>query len=83
VRLAAALSGVTKLGLDSSVFIAFAEAAPASMRVLTRIFERVQSGKIQGITTTVTMTEVLTYAKQVGDALIEEKYRAWLSFLLR
>lgn len=80
MRLSDGLAGVRTIGIDSSAFIGFAEARSPWMRVLTRIFDSIDDGQMKGVTTTVTLAEVLYHAKLTGDATQEEAYRTLLSW---
>ena len=78
VRISDTLKGVTDLGIDSSAFIAYAEEQMSLMRVLAQVFDRIFQGRIQGITTSLTLAEVFVHAKATQDAETEAKYRALL-----
>ena len=79
-----ALRGVTRIGVDSSAFIDYGERAPKNIRVLTRIFERLDAGTLEGVTTTLTLTEVLNFARNKPDPAADEpKYRALLDVARR
>ena len=73
MTLAEALRGVTRIGVDSSAFIDYSTAAPRSIRTLTRVVERLSAGALEGVTTVLTLTEVLTYARVSGKADAEQR----------
>ena len=88
MTIAEALRGVTRIGLDSSAFIDYGEAAPPSIKALTRIFDRLDAGTLTGVASTLVLTEVLAYARgksvtpgvtSVADAEAEEKHGALLA----
>jgi predicted nucleic acid-binding protein len=75
IKLDDALSGVTKLGLDTSPFIYFIERNPAYVNLMREIFTRIDNGSIEGYSSTITLTEVLIHPKRIGDAALEANYR--------
>jgi hypothetical protein len=56
-----ALAGVHRLGLDTSPVIYFVEANPAYDTLVTEIFQRIAGEQIQGITSAITLLEVLVH----------------------
>ena len=78
-RLDMALAGVSIIGIDTSPFIYYIERHPDHVAVLHEIIRRVDEGLVSAVTSTITLTEVLTRPKQVGDTRLEEDYRALLS----
>lgn len=75
VKLDGALSGVTRLGLDTSSTIYFVEAHPKYDAILTEIFQRIANGTIVGVTSTITLTEVLVQPLRRGKADLQQDYR--------
>jgi predicted nucleic acid-binding protein len=75
IALGAALLGVSALGFDTSPFIYFIERDVARVGLLREIFRRVDAGILEGFTSAVTLTEVLTRPKLVGNRAIERQYR--------
>jgi predicted nucleic acid-binding protein len=67
VTLKEALRGVKRLGIDSSAFIDFAQGNPRSIRALKRIFEHIEGKELEGVTTVLTLTEVLAFARRTSD----------------
>ncbi|MGB9181858.1 MAG: hypothetical protein WCB68_21690 [Pyrinomonadaceae bacterium] len=53
-----ALSGVTRLAIDTSPVIYFVEAHPKYDALVTDIFQRVADGRILGATSVITLSEV-------------------------
>lgn len=74
----AALSGVTRLGFDTSPFIYFVERHPAYSSLMHEVFRRVSAGQPSGQTSIVTLVETLTHPKRHGNARLEAHYRAML-----
>ena len=60
-KLDQALAGVTRLGFDTSPVIYFIEANPRYDALVTEIFQRVSGGISEGITSVITLTEVLIH----------------------
>lgn len=73
-----ALAGVTSLAFDTSPFIYYIERHPAHVAVMRSIVQLVDSGTIRAYTSVITLTEVLTRPKQVGDARLEREYASLL-----
>jgi predicted nucleic acid-binding protein len=74
-KLAEALAGVTALGFDTALLIYFVERHPAYVDMIREVLRRVDSGAITGYSSVVTLTEVLTQPKRVGNTKIENEYR--------
>lgn len=77
-KLADVLAGVSRLGFDTSPIIYFVERNPKYLDLVREIIRRVDRGEIEGRSSVVTLTEVLTKPKQSGDAAIEAEYRSLL-----
>lgn len=75
IRLDEALAGVTALGFDTSPFIYFIERHPRYLDVIREVIRRVDAGRMRGYTSVVTLVEVLTQPKRIGNATIEREYR--------
>lgn len=78
IKIDEALTGVTKLGIDTSPFIYFVERFPVYVDRVREIFRRVDAGEVTGYTSTLTVTEVLTQPKRAGNRQVEASYRAML-----
>jgi predicted nucleic acid-binding protein len=70
-----ALSGVTALGLDTAPLIYFVEAHPKYDARVTAIFERVAQGRLQAVTSAISLVEVLTQPIAKGDSELQDEYR--------
>jgi predicted nucleic acid-binding protein len=77
-RLDPALAGVSTLGLDTSPFIYYIERHPEHLAVMREVVRRIDEGVFTAATSTITLTEVLTRPKQVGNSRLEGEYRALL-----
>ena len=78
VRIADALAGVTKLGLDTSPFIYFIEANPTYVVVCREVFRRISAGRPVGYTSLLTLVETLVHTLRNADTVLEDQYRALL-----
>lgn len=75
VKLDVALTGITALGFDTSPFIYFVERHPTYVALVREIIRRVDVGAIAGFSSVVTLTEVLTQPKRIGNITVENEYR--------
>ena len=75
MKLDDALSGVAKLGLDTPPVIYFIEAHPQYDALVTEVFERISNGKVEGITSVITLTEVLIHPLRRGNLRLQKEYR--------
>ena len=73
-----ALADVLALGFDTSPFIYFIQRNPTYLELTREIFRRLDVGAIQGFTSVITVTEVLTMPKQLRDRATETAYRTLL-----
>ena len=78
MKLDDALSGVTRLGFDTSPLIYFVEANPRYDAVVTEIFKRVSSGLLLGLTSVITLCEVLTQPILQQQTHLQQEYRDFL-----
>jgi predicted nucleic acid-binding protein len=74
MKLDDALAGVTSLGLDTAPIIYFVEANPKYDALVTEIFRRIDTGEFGGVTSVVTVTEVLVQPIRRGDTELEQDY---------
>jgi len=73
-KLDQALAGVTRLGFDTAPVIYFIEANARYDALVTEIFQRVSGGISEGITSVITLTEVLIHPLRRGDAALQQQY---------
>jgi predicted nucleic acid-binding protein len=59
---------------DTSPFIYFIESHPQYDGLVTEIFQRVSNGQPEGITSVITLTEVLIHPLRRGDAALQQQY---------
>jgi predicted nucleic acid-binding protein len=74
IKLDAALSGVTSLGLDTAPIIYFMEANPKYDDRVTEIFQRIDVGVIESVTSVITLLEVLVLPLRSGNTALQLKY---------
>ncbi|GIV09262.1 MAG: motility twitching protein PilT [Fimbriimonadales bacterium] len=72
------LQGISRLGLDTSPIIYFVEAHPRYDALLTPIFERIDQGVIEGVTSVITLVEVVVHPLRQGRHDLVERYRQLL-----
>jgi hypothetical protein len=75
MKLDAALSGVTRLGLDTSPLIYFVEANPRYDALVTEIFARISNGALRGLSSVITLCEVLVQPILQQRAQLQQEYR--------
>lgn len=78
MRLDEALDGVIRLGVDTSPIICFVEAHPQYDAVVSSIFQRIDSGKLMGVTSVITLTEVLVQPILHRNSSLHNQYRTLL-----
>ncbi|MBN2393035.1 MAG: PIN domain-containing protein [Anaerolineae bacterium] len=74
-----AFASISRLALDSSPIIYFVEAHPRYDALVTTIFQRIAEGQIEGITSTLTLTEVLALPMEKGQHDLCQTYRKLLT----
>lgn len=70
----AALEHVDRLGVDSAPIIYFIEQHSRYIELLDAVFERIDSGVFVGVSSVITLTEVLTLPIKQGDTRLENSY---------
>jgi len=78
MKLDDALTRVIELGFDTAPVIYFVEAHPRYDMLVTEIFQRVAAGALHGVTSVITLTEVLIHPLRQGDIRLSDKYRTLL-----
>jgi hypothetical protein len=61
MKLDDALAGVDRLGFDTPPVIYFVEAYPRYDALVTAIFQRIAARTLHGVTSVITLTEVLVH----------------------
>jgi predicted nucleic acid-binding protein len=75
VKLDDALVGVARLGIDTAPIIYFIEAHPLYEAIVTPIFKLIADRKLTGITSTITLTEVLVQTFISANMRLQQEYR--------
>jgi predicted nucleic acid-binding protein len=70
-----AFTGITALGFDTAPLIYLVERHPAYVDIVREIIRRVDTGVMAGYSSVVTLTEVLTLPKRLGNTAMEQAYR--------
>jgi predicted nucleic acid-binding protein len=75
----AALAGVSRLALDTAPIIYFVEAHARYDAVITRVFQRIAAGQLTGVTSVLTLAEVLAQSAHRRKVSLQSQYRDLLS----
>ncbi|NJP05580.1 MAG: PIN domain-containing protein [Chloroflexaceae bacterium] len=73
-----ALTGVSRLGVDTAPLIYFIERHPDYVERVREVLRFIDRGSIIGYTSMITVTEVLIQPRRHGDRSMESIYRAFL-----
>lgn len=79
VKISAALAGVSRLCVESAPFIYLVERHPAYVGKMRVIFTLIDQGTVIGISSVITLTEVLTQPIKARNTEVEKAYRSILS----
>lgn len=74
MRVADALRDVAKLGIDTAPFIYFTGANSSFVAVCREVFRHLPTGEAVGITSLLTLTEVLVHPVRTADIELEAAY---------
>ena len=74
MRLDDALAGVLRLGLDTAPFIYFIESHQHYDRLVADLFQRIAGGHCTGVTSVITLGEVLVQPLLRGDSRLITEY---------
>jgi len=75
MQLEEVLENISTLGFDTAPIIYFVEANPTYDAIVTAIFERVENGSIAGVTSVITLCEVLVHPIRSKNANLQQRYR--------
>jgi predicted nucleic acid-binding protein len=78
LKIKAALTGVSLLGIETAPFIYFVERKPAYIDRMRAIFAYVKTQQLSVIASTSTLTEVLVFPLQMGQTQYVRQYRDML-----
>lgn len=72
------LTNVGAVGLDTSIFIYYLESNPSYIPLTKIVFEAIEDGKFQAITSTITLMELTVHPWRLGNDNIAREYEAVL-----
>lgn len=75
MKLGDALRGVVLLAVDTAPIIYFIEAHPRYNALVTEVFQRIADGTYEGITSVISLGEVLVQPLRHGDERLQRQYR--------
>ncbi len=70
-----ALSGIKILGIDTSIFIYFMELHPLYSSLVDEVFHHIDNGIFAGVTSVITLIEVLIRPFRQGNVYLQQEYR--------
>ncbi len=73
------IQSVETIGWDTAPIIYFVEANPAYDALVAPLFQAISTGQVHGVTSTITLAEVLIYPLRQGDTELAARYRTLLS----
>lgn len=71
--------GMGPVGLDTVAFIYLIEEHPRYLAIVEPLFEAIDRGEVEGVTSTLTLLEVLVQPYRVGDTELADRYERVLS----
>lgn len=74
MKLVDALQNITVLGFDTAPIIYFVEANPKYDTVVTEVFQKTNDLEIVGLTSVISLTEVLVHPIRQQNFLLKQKY---------
>lgn len=78
MKLDTALVGISRLGIDAAPVIYFIEVHPRYDPLVSAVFQRVSDGVLTGVTSVITLTEVLVHPLARGNLALARQYRTLL-----
>lgn len=75
MKISTALKGVSRLGIETAPFIYFVERHPTYLPKVRDIFRQIDQGKFEGVSSMITLVEVLTQPLKMGNSTLEMEYR--------
>jgi len=70
-----ALAGITKLAIDTPIFIYFVEAHPQYDALVAEVFQRIADSIFTGVTSVIALIEVLIHPFRRGNIRLQQEYR--------
>ena len=71
--------GTGPVGVDTAVFIYFIEAQPAFLSAIDTMFKAADAGRLEVVTSALTLMEVLVVPYRAGDRALADRYDALLT----
>lgn len=75
LKISDALANVSRLCVDTMPFIYFVEQNPAYFKKVRMVLTQITNGNIEGVSSVITLTEVLTLPIRLGRTDLEQAYR--------
>lgn len=75
MKLDDALTGVARLGLDTAPIIYYIEAHPRYEAVVEHVFDLIAGASLTGVTSAITLTEVLVQPFLHNNTQLQQEYR--------
>jgi len=69
-----ALSGIKKVAIDTAIVIYFMESNPLYDSLVSNVFQRISNGDLLGITSIITLIEVLILPIRKGNTKLQKQY---------
>lgn len=71
--------GAGPVALDTVLFIYFIEENPTFLPLVEPLFEAVEAGRIEAVTSTITLLETLAVPYRAGNQILADQYEALLA----
>jgi predicted nucleic acid-binding protein len=71
--------GPGPVGVDTAVFIYFIEAQPPFLSAIDSVFKAADAGRLEVVTSALTLLEVLVVPYRAGDRALADRYEALLT----
>jgi predicted nucleic acid-binding protein len=75
MKMTDALTGVSKIFLDTAPVIYYIEGTLRYQPLTDVIFQRIQGGSLEAVTSTITLAECLVHPYRHGDMILAQKFR--------
>ncbi len=73
------LAGLGRICIDTAIFSYHLSEHPKYVNYTSAILEAIEGGRVEGLTTTVTLTELLTYPVQKADLQTMQEWELYLT----
>lgn len=75
MKLDVGLSAVTTLGIDTAPLIYLVEENPRYLELVREVSRLIDIGHLQGVTSIITLAEVLVHPLRIGNVRVHQEYR--------